>query len=205
MGTRTPSYQSTCASPDWPRQRTRAESASASESATAGPPEADGLWHATRASQTRPRARAARRAVMRALGKRENKDPVAHTRRLVIARRLERHALAVARHHGVRRLVALVVSPMREADEVGAVGRQLQLPEVDVARVLAVRTLLAARLDERPRPVGRDPLHFVVLIGQLAIRRQFAGGEIDAHHVGIARAVAGVDELGVIVAEVLGF
>src|SRR5207237_7188106 len=46
--------------------RTRAESASASESATAGLPEADGLWHATRARQTRPRAPVARRAVMSA-------------------------------------------------------------------------------------------------------------------------------------------
>src|SRR5256885_8951496 len=79
---------------------------------------------------------------------REQEDAVAHARRLGVARRLERDTPAVVRDHGIRRLVAFVVAPAGEADEVAAVGLQRQLPDVDEARVLSLRpALLPTGLD----------------------------------------------------------
>src|SRR2546421_11209672 len=86
---------------------------------------------------------------------REQEDPAAHARRLVVARRLERDTPAVVRDHGVRRLVAFVVAPAGQADEVAAVGLERQLPDVDEAGVLSLRpALLPTGLDQRPFPVG---------------------------------------------------
>src|SRR5437762_5448242 len=103
---------------------------------------------------------------------REQEDAVAHARRLGVARRLERDTPAVVRDHGIRRLVAFVVAPAGQADEVAAVGLQRQLPDVDEAGVLSLRAaLLPTRLDQRPFPVGRDAFDLVVLVWKLAIRR----------------------------------
>src|SRR5207247_1774037 len=102
---------------------------------------------------------------------REDEDAVAHARRLVVARRLEGDTPAVVADDGIRRLVAVVVTPMRQAHEVAAVGLQRQLPDIDETRVLPVRAaLLPTRLDQRPLPIPRAPLDLVVLIRKLAIR-----------------------------------
>src|ERR1044071_735356 len=67
---------------------------------------------------------------------RENEDTVPHARRLVVARRLERDPRGVIADHRIRRLVALVVTPAREPDEIGTVRLERQLPDVNEARVL---------------------------------------------------------------------
>ena len=131
-------------------------------------------------------------------------DPVAHARRIGAPRRLEGEPLSIRRDGRVRRLVAVPVAPARHAHELGAVRREGELPEIDVPRVLPVRALIAARLDERPRAVGGHALHLVVLAGQLAIGRDLPRRDVEAHHVGlVVLAVAHVDQLAVVVAEVL--
>src|SRR5215470_491857 len=134
------------------------------------------------------------------------KDSVTDSGRLVIAGRLEGEPFAVGTDYRVRRLVAFVVSPMCHADVVRAVRLQFQLPDVDESRVLSLRpTLPAARLDERVFPVGKDAFNLVVLVGDFAVDRDLPGVEVNAKDVSVTRAVADIDQLRVVVAEVLRF
>src|SRR5215510_1083336 len=95
---------------------------------------------------------------------------------------------------------------MCHADVVRAIRLQFQLPDVDVSRVLTLRpALLAARLDERVLPVGKDAFNLVVLVGDFAVDRDLPGVEVNAKDVSVRRAVADIDQFRVVVAEVLRF
>ena len=91
----------------------------------------------------------------------EHEDAVTDARRILAARRLKRDAPAVAADDRIRRLEAAVLTPVRHAGEVLAVRLELQLPDVDVVRVLF--ELVAARFDQRVLAVGKDALDLVVL------------------------------------------
>src|SRR5262245_27352977 len=103
----------------------------------------------------------------------EDEDAVADAGRVAAARRLERDAPAVGADHGVRCLVARILAPSRDAREVLAVRLELELPDVDVVRVLL--RLFAARLDQRVLAVRKDAFDLVVLAGELAERRRLSG------------------------------
>src|SRR3954464_6702551 len=75
------------------------------------------------------------------------KDPVTNAGRIGAPGRLKGEAASVRRHGRIRRLVPVPVAPARHAHELGAVRREGELPQIDVPRILAVRTLIAARLD----------------------------------------------------------
>src|SRR5262247_4212922 len=95
---------------------------------------------------------------------------------------------------------------MCHADVIRAIRLQFQLPDVDESRVLSLRpALLAARLDERVLPVGKDAFNLVVLVGDFAVDRDLPGVEVNAKYVSVRRAVADINQFRIIVAEVLRF
>ena len=79
----------------------------------------------------------------------EQEDPVADPGGVGAARRLEGDPLPVRADHRVRGLVTLVVAPAGEADKIGAVGLQLQLPDIDIFGILAFWKIGRASCRER--------------------------------------------------------
>ena len=90
---------------------------------------------------------------------------------------------------------------MRDTGEVLAVGLELQLPDVDVVGILL--ELISARFDKCVLAIGKDAFDLVVLSRKLPIYRRLSGIQIDAEDVGKWRAIAGVDQLAVLLPEVL--
>src|SRR5439155_20249131 len=94
----------------------------------------------------------------------------------------------------IRRLAALVIIEVREADEVLPRPIELELPDMDVAgaTIPARRLDLAVGFDACVLPVGKDPFDFIVRAGRTGEIRHRTGRQVDAHHGRqAARLVAG--------------
>src|SRR5512144_2063680 len=96
-----------------------------------------------------------------------HKDPVTDACRILASGRLKSDAFAIAADDRIRRLVATVLSPMSHACEVLAVRLELQLPDVDVVRILL--ELLTARFHKCVLSVWENAFDLVVLASYLAI------------------------------------
>src|SRR5262249_24817785 len=120
-----------------------------------------------------------------------HENPVADACRILASRRLEGDALPVRADDRIRGFVASVFAPVRDAREVLAVWFELQLPDVDVVRILL--ELLTTRFHKRVLSIGENTLHLVVFAGELTIDGNLTSRQLDAEHIGKRGPVAGIN------------